>query len=57
MGISDKAKHAAQDVAGKAKEAIGDTKNDDQLKREGKGDQSKASAKKAGDNVKDAFKK
>lgn len=56
MGIADKAKNAVEDLTGKAKEAIGDAKGDDQLKAEGKTDQSKASAKKAGENVKDVFK-
>ena len=32
MGIADKAKNTAQDLAGKAKEALGDAKNDDELK-------------------------
>ncbi len=57
MGIADKAKNAAEDLAGKAKEAIGDAKGDDQLKAEGKADQTKASAKKTGEDVKDVFKK
>ncbi len=57
MGIADKAKHAAEDLAGKAKEAIGEITDDDRTKAEGKADQSKADLKKAGDNVKDAFKK
>lgn len=57
MGIADKAKNAAEDLAGKAKEAVGEAKNDDGLKAEGEKDQTKASAKKAGEDVKDAFKK
>ena len=56
MSLADKAKNAAEDLKGKAKEAVGDAKNDDQLKAEGKADQTKASTKKAGENVKDAFK-
>lgn len=56
MGIADKAKNAAEDLAGKAKEAIGDAKGDDEMKAEGKADQTKASAKKAGEDVKDVFK-
>ncbi|WZH51670.1 MAG: CsbD family protein [Nocardioides alkalitolerans] len=55
MGIADKAKNTAQDLAGKAKEALGDAKGDDELKAEGKADQTKASAKQAGENVKDVF--
>ncbi len=57
MGIADKAKNKAEDLAGKAKEVIGDVTNDDELKAEGKKDQSKSSIKDAGENVKDAFKK
>jgi len=56
MGLADKAKHAAQDVAGKAKEAVGKAADDDDLRNEGKADQGKASLKKAGENIKDAFK-
>ena len=36
MGLADKAKNTAEDLKGKAKEALGDAKNDDQLKAEGK---------------------
>jgi len=56
MGLTDKAKHAAQDVAGKAKEAVGNATGNDGLRNEGKADQAKSSLKKAGENVKDAFK-
>jgi uncharacterized protein YjbJ (UPF0337 family) len=56
MGLDDKIKNAAQDVSGKAKEAAGDHKGDDSLKAEGEKDQTAASAKKAGENVKDVFK-
>ena len=56
MGIGDKAKNAAEDLSGKGKEGVGDATGDDKLKAEGQTDQSKASLKKAGDNVKDAFK-
>jgi uncharacterized protein YjbJ (UPF0337 family) len=56
MGLDDKIKNAAQDIAGKAKEAIGDRKGDDDLKAEGRKDQTAASAKKTGEDVKDVFK-
>ncbi|MFP7761610.1 CsbD family protein [Marisediminicola sp. LYQ134] len=56
MGLDDKIKNAAQDVAGKVKEAVGDHRNDEDLKAEGQQDQSEASLKKAGENVKDVFK-
>ncbi len=57
MGIADKAKNVAQDLAGKAKEAAGEVTNDDKLKAEGQTDQTAADVKQAGENVKDAFKK
>jgi len=57
MGIADKAKNTAQDLAGKAKEVAGDVTNNDELKAEGKKDQAAADVKQAGENVKDAFKK
>lgn len=56
MGLDDKIKNAAQDVAGKAKEAIGKATDNDKLEAEGRADQVKADAKKAGEDVKDAFK-
>ena len=57
MGIADKAKNVAQDIAGKAKEVAGEATNDDKLKAEGKKDQTAADVREAGENVKDAFKK
>lgn len=56
MGTSDKAKNTAQDMKGKAKEAQGDLTNDEDKQAEGKKDQTAASAKQAGENVKDIFK-
>lgn len=57
MGIVDKAKNAAQDVAGTAKEHAGKATGDDHTQAEGKKDQAVSSVKKAGENNKDAFKK
>ncbi|CAN5229208.1 MAG: CsbD family protein [Nocardioidaceae bacterium] len=57
MGIGDKAKNAVEKATGKGKETAGDAKGDDSLKNEGRGDQSKADVKNAGENVKDAFKR
>ncbi|WP_370287691.1 CsbD family protein [Nocardioides sp.] len=57
MGLADKAKNAAEDLIGKAKEVVGDATNDDKLKAEGKKDQASSSVKDAGENIKDAFKK
>jgi uncharacterized protein YjbJ (UPF0337 family) len=56
MGIDDKLKNAAEDAAGKAKEAAGKVTGNESLEAEGQADQTKASLKKAGENVKDAFK-
>ncbi len=56
MAMGDKIKHAAEDLGGKAKEAVGHVTGDESLKAEGQGDQASASAKKAGDNVADAAK-
>ena len=56
MGLDDKIKNAAQDVAGKTKEAVGDATDNERLEAEGQADQTKANLKQAGENVKDAFK-
>jgi len=56
MGTGDKARHAAEDAAGKAKEATGRATDNEKLEAEGRADQKKASLKKAGENVKDALK-
>ena len=55
MGIVDKAKNAAENTLGKAKEAIGDVTGDDGLRAEGKKDQGVAGVKKVGENIKDKF--
>lgn len=56
MGADDKIKNAAQDLAGKAKEAAGKVTGNDKLEAEGKTDQAAAHVRKAGEDVKDAFK-
>ncbi|MFG6404080.1 MULTISPECIES: CsbD family protein [unclassified Microbacterium] len=56
MGLDDKIKNAAQDISGKAKEATGKATDNERLEAEGQGDQTAADLKKAGENVKDAFK-
>ncbi|KAA9110206.1 CsbD family protein [Microbacterium rhizomatis] len=56
MGIDDKIKNAAEDLTGKAKEAAGKVTGNERLEAEGDADQTKASVKKAGENVKDALK-
>jgi uncharacterized protein YjbJ (UPF0337 family) len=57
MGIVDKAKNAAEDVIGKAKEVVGEVIGDEKLEAEGKKDQGVSSVKKVGEDIKDAFKK
>ncbi|GAA1441853.1 CsbD family protein [Leifsonia poae] len=56
MGASDKIENAAEDVKGKAKEAVGHATGNDEKVAEGKADQAKSDVKQAGENVKDAFK-
>lgn len=57
MSADNKIKAAAEKVAGKAKEAIGNVTNDDKLVAEGKADQTKGNVRDAAENVKDAFTK
>lgn len=56
MSATDKFKNKIDDLAGKAKEAIGNVTDDDDTKNEGKADQVKSDLKDAGEKVKDAFK-
>ena len=57
MSGTDKAKNKAQDLGGKAKEAVGKVTSDESTRNEGKGDQAKSNVKDAGEKVKDAFTK
>jgi uncharacterized protein YjbJ (UPF0337 family) len=57
MGNDDKMANKGEGMLGKAKEKLGDATDNDRLQAEGKGDQSKADIKQAGEKVKDAFKK
>jgi uncharacterized protein YjbJ (UPF0337 family) len=56
MGLGDKIQNAAEDTTGKAKEAVGDKTGNESLEAEGQKDQTKASVKKVGEDVKDVFK-
>ena len=56
MGFSDKVSNAADQAAGKVKEATGKATDDQSMQAEGKTDQGVADLKQAGENVKDAFK-
>jgi uncharacterized protein YjbJ (UPF0337 family) len=57
MGTDDKMANQGEGMLGKAKEKLGDATDNKDLQAEGKGDQSKADLKQAGEKVKDAFKK
>lgn len=54
MGIADKARNKAEELAGQAKEAVGNATDNDKLKAEGQADQAAAKTKQAGEGVKDA---
>jgi uncharacterized protein YjbJ (UPF0337 family) len=56
MGTDDKTNSKLEEMGGKAKEAVGSATGDDELRHQGKRDQSKANIKQAGEKVKDAFK-
>lgn len=56
MNMEDKIKNAAQDAKGKANEAVGEARGNEEQRQEGKGQQAGADLKKAAENVKDAFK-
>jgi uncharacterized protein YjbJ (UPF0337 family) len=57
MGNEDKIANKGENLLGKAKESLGDATDNKDLQAEGKGDQSKADLKDAGEKVQDAFKK
>jgi uncharacterized protein YjbJ (UPF0337 family) len=55
MSAADKAKNAAEKIAGQAKETTGKVTDNERLEAEGRADQVKADAKQAGEKAKDAF--
>ena len=57
MSGIDKAKNKAEELRGKAKEAVGKVTGDTSTENEGKGDQAKSNLKDAGEKVKDAIKR
>lgn len=57
MSASDKIKAAAENITGKAKEAVGNVTDNDKLVAEGKAEQAKGHTRDAAEDVKDAFKK
>jgi uncharacterized protein YjbJ (UPF0337 family) len=52
---TDKAKNKAQEVGGKAKEALGNVTGDERTRDEGRSDQAKSNLKDAGEKIKDAL--
>lgn len=56
MGLDDKISNKVDDLAGQGKEQVGKASDNPDLEAEGKGDQSKANLKDAGEKIKDAFK-
>ena len=57
MGADDKMSNKAEELKGRAKEAVGDATGNEQWQAEGKSDQAKGSLKQAGEKIKDAFRK
>jgi uncharacterized protein YjbJ (UPF0337 family) len=57
MGLDDKLDNAADRVAGRGKEAVGAATDDEELRNEGRGQQTEADVKDAGEKVKDAGEK
>ncbi|MBF5082298.1 CsbD family protein [Quadrisphaera sp. INWT6] len=57
MSAVDKIKNAAQEAAGKVKEAVGEKTDNRDLQAEGQRDQVAGDVKQRGEHVKDAFKR
>ena len=56
MGLKDKAENKVEDLKGQGKESAGQATGNERLEAEGKGDQTSAKVKDAGEHVKDAAK-
>jgi uncharacterized protein YjbJ (UPF0337 family) len=54
MGFDDKVDNKGEELKGRAKEAVGAATGDDDMKQEGRADQTESSVKQAGEKVKDA---
>ncbi|MFI7441645.1 CsbD family protein [Nonomuraea indica] len=57
MGTEDKFSHKAEELKGRAKENIGEATGDEELRAEGRADQTEGGLKQAGEKLKDAGKK
>lgn len=56
MGADDKFSNKAEELKGRAKEAVGDATDNEQWQAEGRAERAKADIKQAGEKVKDVFK-
>lgn len=56
MGADEKFSNKAEELKGRAKEAVGDATDNEQWQAEGRAERAKGSLKQAGEKVKDAFK-
>jgi uncharacterized protein YjbJ (UPF0337 family) len=56
MSADDKASNKIDELAGKAKEAVGRATDNRDLEGEGRGEQTASNLKQAGEKIKDAFK-
>lgn len=56
MGMDDKMENAKDENVGKAKAAAGKATGDEELRAEGKNQETKGNLKSAGEKAKDAFK-
>ncbi|QYC43245.1 CsbD-like protein [Nonomuraea coxensis DSM 45129] len=57
MSAENKISNKAQELKGRAKENLGDATGDEELRAEGRADQTEGGLKQAGEKVKDAGKK
>ncbi|MEU3651118.1 CsbD family protein [Lentzea sp. NPDC034063] len=55
MGAEEKFSNKADELKGRAKEAVGDATDNEQWQAEGRAERMKADIKQAGEKVKDAF--
>ena len=55
MGADEKFENKAEELKGRAKEAVGDATDNEQWQAEGRAERAKGSLKQAGEKVKDAF--
>ena len=55
MGTDDKFENKAEELKGRAKEAVGDATDNEQWQAEGRAERAKGAMKQAGEKVKDAF--